>query len=147
MHCARPILALFVAAAMSSVALAAGDAPASVTVAMSPQNNSNESGMATLTQVGKDVQVVVDLSNAPAEAQPAHIHPGTCAKLAPAPKYPLSNVVNGKSTTTLKNVTLTELTSGQFAVNVHKSANDLATYVSCGDITAATTPSPSPMAR
>ena len=145
MHFARPILALFAAAAMSSVAIAAGDAPASVTVTMAPQNNSNESGTATLTQVGKDVQVVVDLTNAPAEAQPAHIHPGTCAKLAPAPKYPLSNVVNGKSTTTLKNVTLTELTSGQFAVNVHKSANDLATYVSCGDIKPAMAPSASPM--
>lgn len=147
MHFARPILALFAAAAMSAVALGAGDAPASVTVTMAPQNNSNESGTATLTQVGKDVQVVIDLSNAPAEAQPAHIHPGTCTNLAPAPKYPLVNVVNGKSTTTLKNVTLSELTSGQFAVNVHKSANDLATYVSCGDIAPAVTPSASPMAQ
>jgi hypothetical protein len=24
---------------------------------------------------------------------------------------------------------------GKFAINVHKSANDLKTYVSCGDIT------------
>jgi hypothetical protein len=31
-------------------------------------------------------------------------------------------------------VTLADLTSGMFAINVHKSTSDLGTYVSCGDI-------------
>jgi hypothetical protein len=101
---------------------------------MGAQNGSKESGTATLQQKGKDVVVSVDLNNAPKGAQPAHIHMGTCAKLNPAPKYPLSNVVNGKSTTTIKNVDLDELVEGKYAINVHKSANDLKTYVSCGEI-------------
>lgn len=142
----RSLLAIAAVAAMGAVALAADPAPTSVTVTMSAQNNSGETGTATLTQTGKDVQVAIDLQNAPAAAQPAHIHPGTCAKLNPAPKYPLSSVMNGKSTTTLKNVNLSDLTGGGFAINVHKSTDDLATYVSCGDITAASpAPEASPM--
>lgn len=138
MYLSRLLFAALTAAAMGAEALAAD--PSSVTVPMSAQKNSNETGTATLTQRGKDLQVVIDLSNAPAAAQPAHVHPGTCAKLAPAPKYPLSPVVNGKSNTLLKNVTLSDLTAAQFAINVHKSANDLATYVSCGDLSSAVAP-------
>lgn len=146
MHFSRLIFASLIAAVMTGSALAAGDAPASLTLAMAPQNGSNESGTATLTQTGKDVQVAIDLQNAPAAAQPAHIHPGTCAKLDPAPKYPLSNVVNGKSMTTVKNVTLSDIAGGSFAINVHKSTDDLKTYVSCGDITmASAAPQASPM--
>lgn len=146
MHFSRLIFASIIAAVMTGSALAAGDAPASVTLTMSPQNGSNESGTATLTQTGKDVQVAIDLQNAPAAAQPAHIHPGTCAKLDPAPKYPLSNVVNGKSMTTVKNAQLSDLAGGSFAINVHKSTDDLKTYVSCGDITMASpAPAASPM--
>ena len=142
MHLSRPLLTLgIIAVAMTSGALAAGPST-DVTVPMAAQNKSNETGTATLTQRGKDLQVVINLSNAPAAAQPAHIHPGTCAKLAPAPKYPLSPVVNGKSNTLLKNVNLTDLTGGQFAINVHKSTNDLATYVSCGDMSSAVAPPP-----
>lgn len=145
MHFSRWLFALAAAASMTAVAFAADPAPMNVTVTMGAQNGSNETGTATLTQRGNDVQVSVDLQNAPAAPQPAHIHPGTCAKLNPAPKYPLSNVVNGKSMTTLKNVKLSDLTSGGFAINVHKSASDLATYVSCGDISAVQ-PSASPAA-
>jgi hypothetical protein len=34
----------------------------------------------------------------------------------------------------VKNVELSSLQTGGFAINVHKSAADLATYTSCGDI-------------
>ena len=66
-------------------------------------------------------------------AQPAHIHEGSCAKLDPKPKYGLSNVTDGKSSTTVP-VSLDTLTKGGLAINVHKSAEDLKTYVACGDI-------------
>lgn len=134
MRLSHTAFALLAAAALAAPALAAGSSPASVTVTMNAQNHSNENGTATLMQQGKNVVVTVSLTNAPKAAQPAHIHPGTCANLTPAPKYPLHDVVNGKSTTTLKNVSLSDLTGGKFAVNVHKSANDLKTYVSCGNI-------------
>jgi hypothetical protein len=135
------VCALAALAAMSSTAFAAGgkmmnamSAGKSVTVTMTAENNSKENGTATLTQKGTAVLVVVNLKNAPATAQPAHIHNGTCSKLNPVPKYPLSNVVNGKSTTMLKGMSLSTLSNGKFAINVHKSTNDLNTYVSCGPI-------------
>ena len=105
-----------------------------VTVTMNAQNGSGEDGSATLTQTADGVVVLITLKNAPAADQPAHIHPGTCANLTPAPKYPLTNVANGMSRTIVKGVTLQQLTSGTFAINVHKSTADLGTYVSCGDI-------------
>jgi hypothetical protein len=100
---------------------------------MKAQNGSNEDGTATLTQQGSDVLVTISVSNGTTTPQPAHIHTGSCANLGGV-KYPLTNVVNGKSTTTVKNVELSSLQTGGFAINVHKSAADLATYTSCGDI-------------
>ena len=61
---------------------------------IAPQHGSNESGTVTLGPGGRGKTVVsIDLTGAPAEPQPAHIHKGTCANLDPAPLYPLSNVV------------------------------------------------------
>src|SRR5579863_10051524 len=128
------ILAAFAYVA-APVSAATGTA-APVTITMSAQNGSGEDGTATLTQTAAGLQVVVSLKNAPATAQPAHVHPGTCANLNPAPQYPLTSVVSGSSTTVLKGVTLEQLLSGTFAINVHKSTSDLGTYVSCGDIKA-----------
>jgi hypothetical protein len=98
------------------------------------QNGSGETGTVTLTP-GTDgtTTVTIALTGAPADAQPAHIHPGTCAKLNPAPKYPLNNVVNGASTTVVK-APMDKLVAGGFAVNVHKSTSDLGTCVSCADL-------------
>jgi hypothetical protein len=107
------------------------------TVQLKAQNGSNETGTATITEVGNNqIEVTVNLSNAPSEAQPAHIHKGTCANLNPTPQYPLTSLASGKSTSTVDNTNLTELTSQPYAINVHKSATDVATYVSCGEITA-----------
>jgi hypothetical protein len=104
-----------------------------VTVQLSAQSGSSEEGTATLTATGDKTKVVVDISNGTSTPQPAHIHEGSCAKLNPQPKYALQNVVNGKSTSTVP-VSLEDLKSEAYAINVHKSAADLMTYVSCGDI-------------
>ena len=107
----------------------------SLDINMGAQNNSKQDGTATLKAVQGGVLVTISLKNEPAGAsQPAHIHQGTCAKLNPAPWKPLSNVVGGKSVTTVKGVTIGDLKKSSYAINVHKSAADLATYVSCGDI-------------
>jgi Cu/Zn superoxide dismutase len=98
------------------------------------ENGSGETGTVTLTPAGDDkTTVVVSLTGAPAAAQPAHIHMGTCAALNPAPKYPLTSLINGKSTTTVP-VSMASIDAGGFAVNVHKSADDLKDYVACGDL-------------
>lgn len=106
-----------------------------VSVRMGAQHKSGETGTAKLTAIEADkTRVEVSLKGAPkGTAQPAHIHEGTCAKLNPQPKYGLENVVDGKSTTEVP-VGLDTLRKGTFAINVHKSADDLKTYVSCGNI-------------
>ncbi|MBV8163263.1 MAG: CHRD domain-containing protein [Candidatus Eremiobacteraeota bacterium] len=108
--------------------------PSSVTVPMHEQNSSGESGAATLTQIGKDVKVVITLKGAPATTpQPAHIHEGTCGSIKGV-VYALTNVVNGQSTTTGRNATVDSLLDGTHAINVHESADNLGKYVACGDI-------------
>lgn len=131
------VIASVLAGIAYAAPVAAQDAmPAPLTVQMSAQNASGQDGTAVLTQTPAGLQVVVSVKNGTAAAQPAHIHPGTCAKLNPAPQYPLTSLTNGTSTTVLTGVTLAQLTAGTFAINVHKSTADLGTYVSCGDIKA-----------
>jgi hypothetical protein len=114
---------------------AAVSAADSMKVTMAPQSGSSESGTATLTKEGADTtKVVVNLSGATGQ-QPAHIHKGTCSNLDPKPTYPLSPVSNGKSETVVK-ASLDDLSKGGYAINVHKSAQDIKTYVSCGEIAA-----------
>ncbi len=127
-------LLTIMAAVLATSGLAFAAAPTSVTVQMSALNHSGETGTATLTQVGNNVKVVVDIKGAPSGAQPTHIHAGTCTKLNPAPEAPLSPLTNGKSVTVLSGKKLSALLGGKFSINVHKSSNDLATYVSCGVI-------------
>lgn len=105
-----------------------------VTVNLSSQNASGESGTVTLTPQGDKTQVAIKLTGAPAGTQqPAHIHDGSCASLDPKPRVPLQNVVDGKSTTTL-DMKLGDIMSKGGAINVHKSAADVKTYVACGDM-------------
>lgn len=130
-------LALTAAAvvALAGVTLAAAHAATTaVTVDMKALNGSGETGTATLTQESDGVKVVVSLKNAPADAQPTHIHIGTCGNISKAPEYALVSLQNGSSTSVVKGVSLADLLKGHYAINVHKSASDLGTYVSCGDI-------------
>lgn len=127
----KTLLALLAAlAATAGISYAA--APHTVTVRMKVENHSGESGTATLTQLTNGVKVEVSITGAPKTAQPTHIHAGTCTKLNPSPEDPLSPLENGKSVTVLSGKKLSDFTGGKYSINVHKSANDLATYVSCG---------------
>ena len=103
-------------------------------VDLAEQNNSSQSGKATLKEVGGKVMVILEMMGASKTApQPAHIHMGACPKPGEV-KYPLTSVVGGKSETTLS-VTLTELKAGMpLAVNVHKSAAQSGVYVACGNL-------------
>ena len=120
------------AAIVAIVALASGASAQEKKVELKAQNNSNESGTATLTPSGDSTKVVLDVKGGEG-SQPTHIHKGSCDKLDPKPAFPLSPVVNGKSETTVK-ASMKELTSGEYAINGHKSDQDLNTYVFCGDI-------------
>ena len=105
-----------------------------VTVTLNALNNSGEQGTAVLSDMSGKTKVVVSVSGAPVDIpQPAHIHVGSC----PAPgavKYPLTSLMNGVSETVL-DVSISKILGElPLAVNVHKSAADAKTYVSCGDI-------------
>jgi hypothetical protein len=107
----------------------------SINIQLAELNKSGQNGSATVTDVTGGVMVKVSVKNEPAGAsEPAHIHEGTCAKLNPAPWKPLNNVVNGVSSTMVKGVTVAQIKGGHYAINVHKSAAELAHYVSCGDL-------------
>jgi Cu/Zn superoxide dismutase len=121
-------LAATVPAAADTMAMAK-----TATIQLAAQNGSGETGTAVLTEGTAGVTVVIALKGAPATAQPAHIHTGTCAKLGGV-KYPLTNVVAGASKTTVKGVTIADLMASPMAINVHESAADIQKYVACGNI-------------
>ena len=108
--------------------------PQEITVVLSEQNSSKESGTATLMEVDGKVKVTLKLTGASAGVtQPAHIHIGACPEVG-AVKYPLTSPVDGMSETML-DVTLAELKSGlPLGINVHKSVTEAKVYVSCGDL-------------
>lgn len=142
----QPFTRAAVAAAIAVAAVAALPAAAmdnmmtgghQVTIPLAAQNGSGESGKAMLKDSKAGLVVTVSLTGAPATAQPAHIHKGTCAKLDPKPQYPLKSVVGGTSTTTIPGLTLANVMMSPHAVNVHKSPTQIATYVACGNIKAA----------
>ena len=104
-------------------------------ILLSAENNSNESGMANLKEMGGRVIVTLSLSGYTANVvQPAHIHMGICPGVG-AVKYPLTSVVNGTSVTVL-NATLAQLMQQPLAINVHKSATAITNYTSCGMLSA-----------
>jgi len=88
---------------------------------------------------------------------PAHIHEGTCDALNPAPLYPLADVAapdgaadaatggaamptTVETSTTTVEVALADIAGGGFAINVHESADNIETYIACGDIGGAIMP-------
>jgi hypothetical protein len=131
----KKTLVLVLSLSMACMAFAAAADMNTATVQFNAQNDSGETGTATLSDQADGLHVVLNIANAPAGiAQPAHIHQGTCAALDKAPKWPLKPVVDGKSETVIPNLTLADVSGGKYAINVHKSADDIPHYVACGDI-------------
>lgn len=131
----RSLVAPLLALALGAIGGLPGAAVAqqAVTVQLQPQSGSGISGTATLTAMGNQTRVVVNVTGAGAGPQPAHIHEGTCANLNPAPKYPLTSVMNGTSETVV-NAPLSELQATPMAINLHKSPQEVPVYVACGNI-------------
>jgi hypothetical protein len=127
-------LSLLTASLLALAAFAPAAAQESVTIDLDELNDSGQSGTATLTEENGQTRVVIDI-NAPEEEdieQPAHIHAGTCDDLGGV-EYPLDNVVDGSSETVV-DVSLEDLMSGVYAVNVHLSTDEPGTWVACGNI-------------
>lgn len=101
-------------------------------VLLTAQNNSGESGVASLKDTGGMATVTLNLTGYESNVvQPAHIHAGKCPGVGTV-KYPLNSVVNGKSVTVL-DVSVMQLKQQlPLAINVHKSTSEVFTYTSCG---------------
>jgi hypothetical protein len=105
----------------------------SITVRLNARNGSGENGTATLTPNGNATEVKLELTGAPANKQPAHIHLNMCGAALGDVYYTLNDVVNGTSTTKVPH-SLSDLQASPYAINVHKSYDRIETFVSCGDI-------------
>ena len=105
-----------------------------IVVNLAEQNDSGESGTATIIEEAGGVRVVLRLTGSPeGVAQPAHIHVNSCANIGGV-QYPLAPVVDGFSDTTV-GASLEDLrTDLPLSINVHKSAEEASVYVACGDI-------------
>ena len=93
-----------------------------------------------ITRVSREDALPLSYAQGVRNAQPAHIHAGTCNKLG-AIAYALPTIVVGKSTTVVP-VSLDALLKGTYAINVHRSAKKLNEYVACGNITENAAPTP-----
>jgi hypothetical protein len=105
-----------------------------LTLDLREQNNSGITGKVEFSPTSEGtVEVEIELDGSQGGPHPAHVHPGSCAQLDPVPKWPLNNVVNGRSKTTI-DVDLGELTAQEYAVNVHDSPQNADLYVACADV-------------
>lgn len=102
---------------------------------LAEQNTSGQTGKVTLEDGDGEVIVTISMEGTKSTVpQPAHIHTGACPNPG-AVKYPLEDVVDGKSVTRIDAKTVEELKQEMpLAINVHKSATESKVYTACGDI-------------
>ena len=133
-----PLMGAF-AVALTTIALLPTNTEAqqSVTIVLSPQNDSGQTGTAVLTSEGAGTKVVLNLSSAPGP-HPAHIHAGSCPTPG-AVVFPLTSVTDGKSETVVA-ASIADILRAPHAINVHKSPQEIPVYTSCGNVTAAAAP-------
>lgn len=129
--CARTVMGL------SLVMLLAGcgsPAPSPHRLTLRTLSDSGVTGSVTLSPIGTArtlVSIEVDPAGHP--DMPAHIHPGTCDALVPQPRYPLTNVVDGRSMTEVS-AALDELLAGDVALNLHASNTEMGVYTACVEL-------------
>lgn len=110
-----------------------------VTIDLAAIEDSGISGTATLTPMGEQTEVTVTLEATGDAAldtpRPNHIHSGQCGDTLGGVEYALNDVTDEATTTV--DASLESLMDGNHAVNVHLSADEISTYIACGNIPAA----------
>jgi hypothetical protein len=103
--------------------------------------------VAALTLVVPAGRAQTPVADTEAEAHPVHIHSGTCDQLGDV-VYPLADVTvpsgeqmgaTGSYEVKLSEVNhidvpLQEILDGEYAINAHLSAEEIGTYIACGNI-------------
>ncbi len=117
------------------LAAACGSKTTELTVRLLDQENSGQSGIATLKADGPRTQVALRIDAGPsaADPQPVHIHFGRCGDRLGGVEHALSDIAGGQSSS-LVEASLESLMDGNHAINVHKSYSEIAIYTSCGNI-------------
>lgn len=128
-------LASLLATVLAFVAMSSGTAFAhDIKVKLNMMNNSGMTGTVTLTSMSDTTtKVVIEMTPASAEAQPVHIHHGSCGAGLGDHFYDLNDIVNGKSETIVPH-DVHDLTKGDLSINVHKSHTEVSVHVACGII-------------
>ena len=104
-----------------------------VDVTLEELNDSGMSGEAELTEIDGETLVSLMVEGATG-GHPVHIHFGACDDLGEV-ATPLTDIdESGVSETTVE-LTINELTSEEYVINAHESAENITEYVACGDIT------------
>jgi hypothetical protein len=125
-----------------AVAVAAAVAPMKWTANLAPMSGSKIAGTATVTPDGAaKMTVTISITGGdPSTSYPWHVHVGKCGPggvVGPGAAYtPVKTDTYGAGKVTVS-VPVAAPESGDFHVNVHKSASDMGTIVSCGDLTMA----------
>lgn len=96
------------------------------------QNDSNESGVASVTEVDGKAVVAVTVYGSDTSSHTASIHSGSC-QYSGADVYELANLIDGTSKTTLEISKQQLMWQVPLSIAVHRSATD-DEVVACGDI-------------
>lgn len=104
-----------------------------LTYTLFEQNNSGISGKVDIKEENGKVVAIVTLEDGKSGNYPAHFHTGSCESPGPI-VFPLKNIQNGSSQTTLA-VSQSEFEAQlPLILNVHKSEKEMGLYISCGVI-------------
>lgn len=123
-------------------------ATATSTIALRELNDSGVSGTVTLTEQGSATAIMLSLEGTGLTGgHIAHLHSGTCADPGDY-TYTLNPVDADGTSETVVNMTLEELLTDGYMVNVHPSEENWDAWLVCGelttDATAGVTPTPAP---
>ena len=105
------------------------------TIQLLEENDSGQTGTATLTPVGNQTWVDIDVT--PGISGIQHVHVGSCGTdTLGGVVYDLGTIGADGTSSTLLDVPMADLQTGGFAINLH-DATDPSIYTSCGNIVAA----------
>jgi hypothetical protein len=109
---------------------------------LTPGAGSKIAGEAEVEGKDKDKKTEAEISIKGATAgaeHPWHVHQGKCGDngtiVGPATAYPVLKVKEDGTAKAEAKLDVAAPTTGEYYVNVHKSASDLKTIVSCGNLT------------
>ena len=107
----------------------------SISIALNGQDDSGQSGWATLTSRGEQTEVVLNLAAGALQTELVHIHSGQCSRdTLGGVVHDLTSFAGGSGgSVTSIDVTLASLRTGDFAVNTHQAGNP-GVYTARGNI-------------